>query len=164
MIDLNWPVLTIFDKVTDKKKASYRSTLRWIKGYSQVICQFFLLFLFVPSFPSSLLFFFFFYFVFLPFFPLLFPFYPFSYILIFFILFHLYVFFKWLLLFYHPNFKIQQGVFSRVCITMILASNIRSLFILNCFILNVIQTTFCESRKPQVLNISIRNRVWVMDH
>ena len=35
MIDLNWPVLTIFDEVTNKKKASYRSTLRWIKRYSK---------------------------------------------------------------------------------------------------------------------------------
>ena len=31
VIDLDWPVLTVFDEVTDKKKASYRSTLRWIK-------------------------------------------------------------------------------------------------------------------------------------
>ena len=34
VIDLNWPALTIFDEITDKKKASYRSTLRWIKKAS----------------------------------------------------------------------------------------------------------------------------------
>ena len=31
VIDLNLPVLTVFDELTDKKKASYRSTLWWIK-------------------------------------------------------------------------------------------------------------------------------------
>ena len=35
MIDLNCSLLTVFDEVTDKKKASYRSTLRWIKTWRE---------------------------------------------------------------------------------------------------------------------------------